>query len=96
MMPWKEYSVISETLDCLNSPGWMASANCRSTDPDLFYPSEKGKWHTENIRLARKVCSRCPVINECLAWSFETGDIHGILGGLTPEQRGRMMNREAA
>lgn len=87
--------MISDTLKLLESPSWMASANCRSADPDLFYPSEKGKWYTEAVRQARKVCGRCPVMDECLTWAFGIGDVHGILGGLTPEQRGRMA-REAA
>ena len=85
----------SDTLDMLVSPPWMASANCRSTDPDIFYPTEKGKWDRIATKAALKVCANCLVNVECLQWAFDTGDVHGILGGTTPEQRGRMM-REAA
>lgn len=80
---------ISDTLDCLISPPWMASANCRYTDPEIFYPTQAGKW--TQARAALKVCSKCPVALDCLNWAFEIGDLHAILGGTTPEQRTKFM-----
>jgi WhiB family redox-sensing transcriptional regulator len=83
--------MISETLACLVSPSWMGSANCRTTDPDLFYPGgDTNKWNVRRVKAALKVCSRCPVNVECLSWALETQDCYGILGGTTPDQRSRM------
>jgi WhiB family redox-sensing transcriptional regulator len=92
---WKGFSV-TDTLECLVSPRWMASANCRSADPDLFYPAETGKWNKFTVKSAVQVCSRCPVIADCLQWALEKEDAYGILGGTTPEQRSHMTLGRAA
>lgn len=68
-------------------PSWTESANCATTDPDIFHPPEKG---SHSIRDARKVCGNCDVVSECLEWALETNDRYGILGGLTPGQRSRL------
>lgn len=87
--------MITDTLECLVSPGWMAHASCRYTDPDVFYPSTTGHWNKGTMEAAFKICRTCPVAVECLNWAFEINDAHAILGGTTPEMRGRMV-REAA
>jgi WhiB family redox-sensing transcriptional regulator len=74
---------------------WMDSANCRSTDPELFHPGETNKWNHASVRHALKICGKCPVSIDCLDWAFRTEDVYGILGGTTPEQRSRFQ-REAA
>lgn len=74
----------------------MASANCRTVDPDLFYPAETGKWNKFTVKAAVQVCDRCPVIAECLKWAFEKEDAYGILGGTTPEQRTRILAERTA
>jgi len=87
--------MITDTLECLVSPSWMAHASCRYTDPDLFYPSATGKWNKDDREAAFKICRRCPVTIDCLNWAFEIGDVHAILGATTPEMRNNMA-REAA
>lgn len=87
--------MIDETLELMLSPTWMASANCRSSDPNLFYPTEAGKWSKFSMKAAFKICGKCPVKTECLMWAFEIGDIHGILGGTTPEMRKTMLKGAA-
>jgi len=85
-------------LECLVSPKWMAEANCRSSDPDLFYPTATGRWSEKQVRIAMRVCRECRVRIECLTWAFEIDDRHGILGGTRPEERIEIMqtSRKAA
>lgn len=87
--------MITDTLGCLVSPGWMSRAECRYMNPDVFYPSSTGKWNKKTVEAAFKVCRLCPVSLQCLEWAFEISDGHGILGGTTPEMRSQMI-REAA
>jgi WhiB family redox-sensing transcriptional regulator len=74
----------------------MAKAQCRFVNPDLFYPSITGRWSEKRIAAALKVCGKCPVTAECLAWAFETKDGHAILGGTTPDQRKTMKRKKEA
>jgi WhiB family redox-sensing transcriptional regulator len=57
-------------------------ALCAQTDPELFHP-EVGV----SISHARKVCTTCPVRIECLEHALEHGELHGVWGGMTPNQR---------
>lgn len=67
---------------------WMEQAKCRDADPDLFYP-ENGKFQNPEVKTAIRICRTCPVIHDCLIWALKTGDSHGVLGGMTPQQRTR-------
>ncbi|MBX4171721.1 WhiB family transcriptional regulator [Rhodococcus sp. DMU2021] len=37
--------------------------------------------------MARRICSRCPVLESCRRFAVETGQPHGIWGGLTESER---------
>lgn len=63
---------------------WTEQALCREVDPDLFY-ADKGDWHS--VITAKLVCRRCPVRDACLAHALETNEVHGVWGGLSPQQR---------
>jgi WhiB family redox-sensing transcriptional regulator len=67
---------------------WMARAECRDKDPELFY-AENGKFSTPKTKTAIRICRDCPVIKDCLNWALATGDSFGVLGGMTPQQRTR-------
>lgn len=67
---------------------WMAEANCRFSDPEMFF-AENGKFNNPNTKVAIRICRDCPVIRDCLNWAINTGDSFGILGGMTPQQRTR-------
>jgi WhiB family redox-sensing transcriptional regulator len=47
----------------------------------------------DKIRAAKALCAQCPVRQTCLDAALETGDTHGIRGGLTEEERGPMHSR---
>ncbi len=57
-------------------PEWMLSAACRGLDPNLFYPEGGGTSD------ARAVCAACPVRSECEQYATDTGEHHGVWGGV--------------
>lgn len=61
---------------------WMDSSLCAQSDPELFYP-EKG----QSANAAKRVCSQCPVRQECLDWAVDAGEDHGVWGGLSRKER---------
>jgi WhiB family transcriptional regulator, redox-sensing transcriptional regulator len=77
---------------------WDESAFCREFGTELFYPDKGG-----DIRLAQRVCARCPVTAQCLEFALDhmTGEFpigrFGVWGGTGPEERmaiRRRMRRE--
>jgi WhiB family transcriptional regulator, redox-sensing transcriptional regulator len=71
------------TLD----PEVLRAAACGDQDLELFYPDPAD---LETERAAKRVCAGCPVREPCLEMALATGDQHAILGGTTPEERGRL------
>lgn len=74
----------------MERPTWMADANCRGLDPELFFPSR-----SEATGPAKAVCRACDVQAECLAYGMNNGERHGIWGGLSERER-RRLRRSAA
>jgi WhiB family redox-sensing transcriptional regulator len=64
---------------------WVEYTVCREVDPTVFFP-EKG----ESAIPALRVCGRCPVRDECADDALATGDVWGVRGGLTEQQRRRI------
>ncbi|VEI13247.1 WhiB family transcriptional regulator [Trueperella bialowiezensis] len=67
---------------------WINRAVCTQTDPEIFFPQYKGDTYVE----ARQICSTCPVVQECQQYAdraekFQTGTLHGMYGGETPDER---------
>jgi WhiB family transcriptional regulator, redox-sensing transcriptional regulator len=61
---------------------WTDQARCRGVDPEQFFV--RGATAS---RAAIKVCTRCPVKDECLRYAIEQGIDFGVWGGLTERQR---------
>jgi WhiB family transcriptional regulator, redox-sensing transcriptional regulator len=68
---------------------WRLMAECQFVDPDLFFPiSAGGSPRAEaEANAAKEVCARCLVRLDCLAFAQRTGQVHGIWGGLTQDER---------
>jgi WhiB family redox-sensing transcriptional regulator len=66
---------------------WRDLATCRGLDPDLFFPVSTSGASLTEIDAARRVCHRCPVLTPCLRWALDLGQVHGIWGGTTEEER---------
>jgi len=79
---------MSERL--LTNPQWYEEASCASVGGEIMFPSDR-----HGVALAKKICANCVVVNDCLtnALRNETTerDVHGIAGGLSAEERKRIM-----
>jgi len=69
---------------------WAAYGSCRGADPDLFFPG-----HEADPGEGLKICSGCPVREECLVWALETRIQYGVWGGMTERERRRLLRRSA-
>lgn len=74
---------------------WRHNAVCRGEDPDMFFPIGDTGPALLQVREAKAVCARCPVIERCLQWALESGQDFGVWGGLSEAER-RSMKRRAA
>jgi WhiB family redox-sensing transcriptional regulator len=70
---------------------WARQALCGQTDPDLFFSDSASQ-----TELAKAICKRCPVREECLAHALETREDFGVWGGLDRDERRRLLRRKAA
>lgn len=68
---------------------WRFHARCTDFDVDTFFgpPTESHGVRIRRERMARRICSRCPVLESCRRFAAETGQPHGIWGGLTESER---------
>jgi WhiB family redox-sensing transcriptional regulator len=55
---------------------WMDDAVCRQVGVQEFFPD---KGESAKVRIAKEICSACPVVAECLA--FGINEPFGIWGG---------------
>lgn len=69
---------------------WRADGACQSADPDLFFPIATGGVAAKQATKAQRICAGCRVRQQCLDFAMRTGEIHGIWGGTTPEERIRV------
>jgi len=65
---------------------WQREAACYGIDPDLFFPTSE-----EEAAGALDFCSACGVRETCLAWALKNGERYGVWGGLTEQQRRRII-----
>jgi len=95
----------SDVLDT----SWMVRAACKGMT-HLFYPPhtcwhgcrhdcqagrlEQGRF--ERIRRARELCDSCPVKELCREWALESREPHGIIAGLTEDQRKALIKEREA
>jgi hypothetical protein len=66
------------TLDIVTGrpPEWTSQALCPQVSLDAWHP-ETGERGTE----AKRICARCPVINECRNLCIQLGETEGIWAG---------------
>lgn len=63
---------------------WLDKAACNPETAHLF-ETYTGRRH--NYREAMDICRTCPVRRQCLDHAIMHGEVTGIWGGKTPEQR---------
>jgi WhiB family redox-sensing transcriptional regulator len=74
---------------------WWDQAACRTEPPELFFPVGTTGPARRQIAEAKSVCHRCPVTAACLAWALNTGQRHGVWGGLSEDERHELQRRSA-
>jgi WhiB family redox-sensing transcriptional regulator len=63
---------------------WMARGSCRHLPSVTFFPNDGG-----GVAVAKHVCARCPVREECLEFALSRHIAHGVWGGTS--ERGRQL-----
>lgn len=68
---------------------WCRQAACRGLPAVVFYPpdGERGIPRLRREQRAKRLCSACPVIRECLRHALSWPEEHGIWAGTTPAER---------
>jgi WhiB family transcriptional regulator, redox-sensing transcriptional regulator len=66
---------------------WRSAAACRSCDPDLFFPVSSSGLSLRQVAEAKKICARCPVRPQCLAFAWRIRQVHGVWGGTSEQDR---------
>jgi WhiB family redox-sensing transcriptional regulator len=83
-----------------NSPSamrvtWRNSAACLDEDPDLFFPvgnmGPARHWTDD----AKAICRQCEVVETCLEWAMGSGQMTGVFGGLSEDERRSLKRRNA-
>jgi WhiB family redox-sensing transcriptional regulator len=64
---------------------WASEAKCLTADPDVFFPEKGG-----STREAKRICSECPVRDECLEYALEEDERFGIWGGMSERERRKL------
>jgi WhiB family transcriptional regulator, redox-sensing transcriptional regulator len=70
-------------------PAFFKDALCPETDPEIFFPEKgQGAFLTE-IEQAKRVCRRCPILDQCREWALEEpgNTLFGVWGALTQTER---------
>lgn len=58
---------------------------CIQIDPEMFY-EESGGVALHNLPILRRICSDCPILNECAEHAISHEE-YGFWGGLTAQER---------
>ncbi|MBK7721058.1 MAG: WhiB family transcriptional regulator [Austwickia sp.] len=66
---------------------WPSMAACRSASPDALFVQGAAQQQ------AKQICTRCPVIAECLADALDHRTEFGVWGGMTERERRAMLRR---
>ena len=69
---------------------WMKNAACKPDSVvdardklNLFFPPERGSTSA----LAKQLCSRCEVADDCYEYAKENGQRNGVWGGVVMSER---------
>jgi WhiB family redox-sensing transcriptional regulator len=89
------------SLTTVPDQDWKARGACvpKEHKTELFYGDEEHRTtngtRSSNL-LAKKVCSGCPVDDECLRYALDNHERWGVWGGLTPRERDKMLRAREA
>lgn len=73
---------------------WRDDAECRDTDPEVFFPVGSSGPALMQAERAKAICRRCPVADICLAWALSADQAgFGVWGGTDEAERERLRRR---
>lgn len=77
---------------------WQVHAACRGGDTETFYhpENERGPRRARRERTAKAICAGCTVTQQCLRWALDAREPYGVWGGLSVEERNRLIRRRSA
>ncbi|RSN38789.1 hypothetical protein DMH12_37350 [Streptomyces sp. WAC 04229] len=79
-----------------DSGDWRDDAECRThPDPNLWFPVGDNANARVQAADAKRICRRCAVLTTCRSWALNTGQDHGVLGGMTEKERLAVHRRQA-
>jgi len=57
--------------------------------PEYFFPEDvpNPEERAEMTEVAKSMCRRCPITEECFTYALETNQRYGIWGGTSPSER---------
>lgn len=65
---------------------WRDQALCKTKAVQIdFFSDDK-----HLIKLAKSICSQCPVAHECLTFAVTNQEKFGVWGGFTPRERNKI------
>ncbi|GAA2154948.1 WhiB family transcriptional regulator [Kitasatospora kazusensis] len=72
---------------------WQSRGSCGRADTALFFhpAGERDTEHQEREEAAKAVCAPCPVRIECRRHALQTREPFGVWGGLTEDERHRLV-----
>lgn len=75
------------------STDWQDLAQCRDSDPGLFFPVGTTGLAVDQIARATAICHTCPVQDICLQYALESNQESGVWGGYAEEDRRRLRKK---
>ena len=85
----EKYDLHSDLTDMMSVPSWYKDALCKGhPNQDDFFP-DRGR----STVIARAICKKCQVIEDCLEFAVERKERFGIWGGKSERER-RAIRRE--
>ena len=73
----------------------MGGTPCQQA-PDAYFVEKEDRNGPEKIRIAKVLCGDCPIKMKCLEYAVEAGEVHGIWGGLTTNERRKLTRNRIA
>ena len=62
---------------------------CETEDPELWFPAPSDQATSDR---AVAICKQCPVVQACAQFALDNKEMLGVWGGLTEEQRRRILH----
>lgn len=78
----------------LADQAWQVRAACRGPQSIVFFPPphfERKDEKLEREHRAKAICNGCSVQSDCLSYSLQIREQHGIWGGLNENERKQVM-----